>query len=374
MKIMFVDPAESSLFSFRKELLDTLIQEGHDLVLCIESTQKIVDEYAHSLKIIDVPMNLKDKSIFSNLKLKKTYKKIIKEEKPDLILSYKIKPNIYCGLYAKNTPMIANITGLGNMFKNNGILSKIGIFLYRKSFKNVDWVFFQNNDGLDFFKANKIKINNYKIIPGSGVNLEKFPLMPLNKENTIVNFLFASRAIKEKGFDLFIQVIPCILAKYHNVHFNFLSAEEDVMANTAARPVFEKYQNNITIIPRTDNMASLYGQNDFLVSPSYYREGISNVLLESLACGRPIITTKDNPGCMEVLQDGKNGLGVLSDDIDSLLLAMEKAIHFTKTEIEIMGLAGRHFVEHNFDRQSVIKEYLTTIKSIELNSKKFKEV
>ena len=111
-------------------------------------------------------------------------------------------------------------------------------------------------------------------------------------------------------------------------------------------------------------MASVYSQNDFIVSPSFYREGISNVLLESLACGRPIITTIDNPGCKEVLQDNLNGFGVLSNDLDSLVSALEKAACTDKNRIEEMGLSGRKFVELNFDRKIVIQTYLETINKL----------
>lgn len=370
MKILFVEPHESSLFSFRKELLDKLVSEGHEVVLCIEKTNRIEQEYGKLLKIIDVQMNLKAKSLFSNLKLKKQYKRIIKQEKPEIIISYKIKPNIYCGLYAKKVTMIANITGLGNMFKNNGLLSKLGVFLYRKSFKNVDYVFFQNSDGLSFFQKNKIKLNEYRIIPGSGVNTDKYIPMPIDKKSNMVSFLFASRALKEKGFDLLIDAIPIILSNNKNVHFNFLSAEEDVLANKKARAVFDEFSEYVTILDRSDDMCSVYSNNDFLVSPSFYREGISNVLLESLSCGRPIITTKDNPGCMEVLQDEINGYGVISNDLNSLVIALEKAINTPKKKIEEMGLNGREFVIDNFERKIVIKNYLDVIDEINRKAKK----
>lgn len=362
MKILFVEPHESSLFSFRKELVDALIREGHEVVLCIESTERIIKEYANTLKIVDIPMDLKNKRVLANIKLINTYKRVIKKEKPDLILSYKIKPNIYCGLFAKKIPMVANITGLGNMFKKNNLLSKLGIFLYKKSFKNVKYVFFQNEEGASFFKKNKICLQNYKIIPGSGVNLDKFPPEKINKENSTINFLFASRPIREKGFELLAQAIPQVLKKHKNVHFNFLISEEDVVKNEEIRPIFEQFCEYITILPRTYNVRELYVQNDFLVSPSYYREGISNVLLESLACARPIITTLDNAGCREVLQDGINGFGVFSNDLCSLVDALDKAASLSKDDIYLMGLNGRKFVETNFDRNTVIKIYLDTIK------------
>ena len=364
MRILFVEPHESSLFSFRKELLDKLIAEGHELILCIERTEKIDSEYGDKIKIIDVPMRLKTKNILANLFLLRKYHRIIKEEKPDLIISYKIKPNLYCGLYAKKIPMIANITGLGNMFKNNGLLSKIGVMMYKASFKNVRYVFFQNEDGLRFFKEHKIPIHNYRIIPGSGVNIATFKPQPLKKDSDAIHFLFASRAIKEKGFELLLDAIPSVIESCNNAHFNFLVAEEDVFSLEKARNLFKQYSDYITIINRSDNMAEIYANNDFLVSPSFYREGISNVLIESLACGRPIITTKDNPGCMEVLQDGENGFGVISNDLPSLIGALIKAARLSKDEIERMGLAGRDFVCRQFDRKIVIDTYLEVIDEI----------
>ena len=371
MRILFVDPYDRTLFSFRKELLDELIKNRYEIILCTTATKRVIDEYQNKVnKIIDVNVNLKDKGIFSNLKLKRQYRDIIKQFKPDLIISYTIKPNIYCALYSSNIPMIANVTGLGNMFKKNGFFSKLGIYLYRMSFKKVDYVFFQNEDGLSFFRNNKITINSYKIIPGSGVNLKLFTPSPIDRCNNEINFLFASRAIKEKGFDLLIDVIPLILDKYENAHFNFLSAEEDVYENQNARCVFDKYKDNVTILNRTDNMSDIYSKNDFLVAPSYYREGISNVLLESLACGRPIITTIDNPGCMEVLKDGINGFGVCSNDLKSLFDALSKAMCSSKEEIEKMGLAGREFVCKYFDRNIVINEYLLIIDEIACRNKK----
>lgn len=364
MKILFIDPYEKTLFNFREELVDTLISEGYQIILCIDKTDKVKKLFEDRVyKIIDVKLNLKDKNILSNLKLKKKYKTIIKEEKPDLIITYTIKPNLYCAFNTKRVPMIANITGLGNMFKSKNLLSVLGIFLYRMSFKNVDYVFFQNEDELQFFKKNKITINNYKVIPGSGVNTTKFFYDPSIRNNTI-NFLFASRGIKEKGFNLLIKAIPLVIKENRNVHFNFLVAEEDITKDKELNKIINEYSDYISVIDRSYDMASFYHANDFLVSPSYYREGISNVLLESLSCGRPIITTKDNPGCKEVLQDNVNGFGVISKDLPSLVDALIKASYLSKDTIDKMGLDGREFVIKNFERQIVIDSYLDVINII----------
>ena len=368
MKILFVEPHESSLFSFRKELLDRLIYDGHNVVLCTELTNKTKLHYENKVKIIDVPVDLKSKNIRYNLKLLKKYGNIIRSEKPDLIISFKIKPNIYCGFFAKKIPMIANITGLGNLFKKESLSSLIGIFLYKIAFKNVDYIFFQNTDGLEFFKKRNIKVNNYRIVPGSGVNISLF--LPTSiKKHEITQFLFASRAFVEKGFDLLLNSIPLVISQNKRVHFNFMSSKDEFFTNTNAQNIYYKYSTFISILPRTSSMSTIYSNNDFLVSPSYYREGISNVLLESLACGRPIITTCDNPGCKEVLIDGVNGIGVVSNDLNSLVAALLKASFLDKKVIEKMGLEGRRFVQKNFNRKIVVRNYIEVIDIIN-NAKK----
>jgi len=364
MKILFVEPYDRTLFSFRKELLDELILQGHSIILCTNLTKRVADEYKNKvLEIINVDINLKNKNIFKNHSLLKQYKKIINEKKPELIISYTIKPNIYCGLNSKDIPIITNITGLGNTFKTNNILSKMVIHLYKKAYKNVDYVFFQNEDGYNFFTKNKIPVKNYEIIPGSGVNVEKFNLLPI-EDNGKVNFLFASRAIREKGFDLLIQAIPIVLASNKNVHFNFLYAEEEIMKNDQFIKLYNTYPEFISVYDRLDDMTKAYSKNDFIVLPSFYREGISNVLLESLACGRPIITTRDNYGCKEVLQEKINGFGVNSGDLSSLVESLMIASKCSKQQIKEMGLAGRMFVCRLFDRKLVIDSYLRTIRRI----------
>lgn len=363
-KILFVNPYESSLFSFRKELLDALLKEGYEIVLCINKTQRIVDEYGDSLKIIDVKMNLKDKDVFSNLKVKRQYKQIIESEKPNLILSFGIKPNLYCGIHSKDVPIIANITGLGNIFSKRGVIYKIGLRLYKRAFKNIDHIFFQNENSKEFFFENNINVNKYDIIPGSGVNTERFALAKENELSNKTRFLFASRAMKEKGYDLLLQAIPLVLEKNNDVSFTILSLEEDVFSDKRATDLRNMFKGKIEILPKADDMSCVYGRYHFVVAPSYYREGISNVLLESLSCGRPIITTLDNPGCKEVLIDGINGFGVKSNDLDSLIEALLKASSLTNKQVYEMGYKGREFVKKNFDRSIVVNKYLETISAL----------
>lgn len=360
MRILFVEPFEDTLFNFRKELLDSLVLDEHEVFLCIQSTPRIVEEYNNKLTILDFKMNLKNKNPFKNFILIKKYKRIIKFIKPDIILSFTIKPNIYCGLNAKKTKIITNITGLGTVFNKKGLLNKIGVSLYKKSFKNVNCVFFQNEDALSTFKSNNISINDFKIIPGSGVNIQKFYFDGHKKEQS---FLFASRPLKQKGFDLLLECLPTILNKYKKASFTFLIDNKD-LKDSKLYDLRKDYGERIRILNRANDMRSIYCEHSFIVSPSFYHEGISNVLIESLACQTPIITTNDNPGCKELLIEGKTGFGVKSNDKDSLILALEKACECSEKDIYQMGLFGREFVSNNYQRGNVIKIYEDKIREL----------
>lgn len=361
MKILFVENNTITLRSFRKELLDSLIDKNHEILLVGDFSDEIVSEYQNKAKVCVIKTNLKSKSIHKNLLLIRQYKKIIKLFQPDVLLSFTIKPNIFCNLSKKNKNYysIANITGLGSSFDKNGLLKATVLGLYKKSFKNIDYVMFQNEGGLKHFKEYGIQINNYSIIPGSGVNDKIFELLPLDRHEG-TTFLYPSRFIKTKGFNVLIKAIPIILKDYPNCHFVFLGSETKESKKMISKTNLNGMAN-IEFHRFGKEVIDYYKKCDFVISPSFYNEGISNVLLESLACGRPIITTNDNYGCKELLIEGKTGYGVKSNDVESLVGAIKKAISTDKSQIERMGLFGRDYVINNFNRNQTIQMYLNTI-------------
>ena len=370
MKILFVDPYETNILNFRKELLDSLISAGHDVFLATNYSKTLANLYEKRVAFLWTNCDLRSKSIINNVSLYYKYKKIIKNGHFDLILSFTVKPNIYCAFHSKRTPIITNITGLGMAFSGKGLISRLIKKMYKKAFKNVDCVFFQNQKGYDVFKESNIPINHFRIIPGSGVNTTKFTYVPFSCDSHAFSFLYASRFIKEKGIGLLLEAIPTIIEKHNKTVFVFVGDGEHQYVQTIEEYV-EKWPNNIMYYKWTNNMTALYRESTFLILPSFYNEGISNVLLESLATGRPIITTEDNPGCMELLNNNKNGIGIKSNDLKSLLLGIEKACSLSCEEIKQMGLSGRKFVVEHFNRKQTINIYLSEMeKLVVLNSSK----
>ena len=216
---MILANIDLGLYKFRRELVERLL-EDNEVYICLPDGQYV--ERLVSMGAKFVPCNLLERrgtNPLKEIKLMQYYRRTLSEIKPDLVLTYTIKPNLYCNSFKHKTYSIANITGLGTAFNKKGLLNKIILFLYKKSFQNVNHIMFQNQANYNTFVSSKIPINSYSIIPGSGVNIDKFQYKPFEK-HVKRNFLFASRFVKEKGIQLLINAIPEVLKKNKNVKIN----------------------------------------------------------------------------------------------------------------------------------------------------------
>jgi len=284
---------------------------------------------------------------------------MIKKVKPDLVLTYTIKPNIYGGLICKlmNVPYLTNITGLGTAVENSGSLQKLTLLLYRLSLKKASCIFFQNTENADFFNKKGIIKGKQRLIPGSGVNLGYYKVLDYPNEKTI-NFLFISRVMKQKGIDNYLDAAEYIRGKYQNVKFYILGFCEEDYEEKLKR--FEE-KGIIQYLGMQKDVREFYKISHCTIHPTYYPEGMSNVLLESAACGRPIITT-NRSGCREIVDDGVNGFLIEQQNSQDLIEKIEKFLELSYEEKRQMGLNGRSKVENEFDRKIVIGAYLEEIK------------
>lgn len=362
MKILILANSGMGLYKFRKELLEEMIKNEHEIYLSFPK-----DEYTKALsflssKIIDTPISRRGTNPLKDSLLLIRYIKTIKKVKPDLVLTYTIKPNVYGGLACRinNVPFIANITGLGKAVSDGGFLKKISLSLYKKSLKKAYHIYFQNKENKKLFLSKKIiKGRNYTVIPGSGVNLDFYSSLKYPKEN-VVKFLFVSRVMKEKGIEQYLDAAKYFTDKYDNTEFHVVGYCEDD---------YEKELRNMnkagTIIyhGKLKDVKSVYEFSHCTIHPTYYPEGMSNVLLESSASARPIITT-NRSGCREIVDNGINGFIVNEKDSKDLIEKIEKFLNMSQEEREIMGLRGRKKVEKEFDRNIIIRDYLEKINDL----------
>ena len=219
--------------------------------------------------------------------------------------------------------------------------------------------FFQNKQNLRFFEENSVKIKNKRLIPGSGVNLYEYVLLDYPNDN-MVNFLYLSRVVKEKGIDQYLEAASAIRKKYPNTRFHICGFCEDEYKDKMHRLT---ENGDVVYHGMISDTKGMLKSIHCTIHPSFYPEGMSNVLLESCACGRPVITTR-NVGCQEVVDEGKNGYLVDSQNSDELIKAIDKFMQLTFEEKKQMGLAGRKKVEKEFDRQIVVEAYLKEVDKV----------
>lgn len=357
-KVLILANNDVGLYKFRKELIQELVKEYKVYISLPDG------EFIHQLKeigceFINTPISRRGTNPITDLKLFINYRKIIKDVKPDVVLTYTIKPNVYGGLACKmsGVPYITNITGLGTAVEEEGFLQKITLSLYKLALTDVKCVFFQNKENKDFFFRKSIIDGRGKLIPGSGVNLNYYPMLEYPSD-TVVTFLFIARVMKEKGIDQYLDAAKYIKEKYPNTAFHILGFCEGAYEKKL------REMQDCGIIQyhgMQSDIREFHKISHCTIHPTYYPEGMSNVLLESAACGRPVITT-NRSGCREIVEAGFNGYIVKQRDSQDLIGKIESFLKLDYVSKKEMGVNGRLKVEREFDREIVINAYLEEIK------------
>ena len=369
MKVLILANNDVGLYKFRKELIEELIHpgsyiEGRKAEPCKVFVSLPDGEFVPELKqlgckFINTPVERRGMNPVKDLKLLMTYRRILKNVKPDIVFGYTIKPNIYGGIACaeKNIPYVTNITGLGTAVANKGFLQLITLMLYKIALCKVKTVFFQNVENEQFFAKHKLCIGKHEMLPGSGVNLNYYEPIEYPGNNT-VEFVFVARVMKEKGIEHYLDAAKVIRKKYPKTRFHICGfCEQDYEAQLH---VLEK-EGIIIYHGLIEDMRKIYGKIHCTVHPTYYPEGLSNVLLESAASARPIITT-NRSGCREVIEDGKNGYLVKERNSSDLIQKIEKFLSLSWEERRKMGLSGRKKVEREFDRKIVVNKYMEELR------------
>lgn len=358
MKILILTNYANGLYLFRKELLLALQQEGHTIEVSLPPDENMEKIAALGCRIIETPFERRGNNPVKDVMLFCRYLKIIKDSRADVVFTYTIKPNLYGGLACTvhKKPYICNITGLGTALEKEGILSTILLHFYKISVKKARRVFFQNIKNQQFMNERGVACHNASLLPGSGVNLTEHPFREYPVEKNIISFLAVIRIMKDKGIDEYLTAAEEMKQRGANARF-FLAGEYE----EETREIYEKRiqrlqeENIICYLGHIDNVEQEMAKRHVIVHPSYH-EGMSNVLLEAAACGRPVLATNVH-GCIETLSPNVSGIVFEPRSAQALIEAMEKLLQLSFQERRQMGIAGRHWVETHFDRRLVISAY-----------------
>ena len=355
--IALLSNEHSWTYNLRKEIIQELIDRGYQVILILPYGEKVELLKDMGCRFYDVPMfERRGKNPITELRLIGYYYKLLKKIKPDVVLTYTIKPNLYGGFVAGKLkiPYIANITGLGTAVEDKGLIPFAARILYRIGLRKAKCVFAQNKGSRIYLLKNRIVTRSQvKRIPGSGVNLDRFSVASY-PDASVIRFVFISRVMKEKGIEEYLKAASVIKRKYRNVEFHVCGFCEEEY-----RGSLKEKERDGTVIYHgmIDNVPEFLVSVHCLIHPSFYLEGLSNVCLEAAASGRPVITT-DHEGCRETIIDGKTGYLVKKQDDKSLIGAIEKFLSLSNNEKKAMGSAAQRYVEKNFDRRIIVDAYM----------------
>lgn len=340
------------LYKFRKELIEELLKKN--TVYISLPYGSFVEELCNmGCEFIDTSMDRRGINPFKDVKLLIAYFRMIRKYKPDLVITYTIKPNVYGGLSCRllKIPYAMNITGLGTAFEQDGILKALVIKMYRIACKMAKVVFFENEDNRQFF-INEHIVNAKRThkLNGAGVNLEEYQVMEYPTEQKI-HFLFMGRIMKEKGIEELFSAMKRLIDEGVDCCLDVLGeSEEDY------KDLITQYENEgwLHHYGYQKDVKPFIKQCHCFVLPSWH-EGMANTILESAASGRPVITS-DISGCREAVEDEKSGFLCKNKNIESLYIVMKKFISLAEDKKKIMGLEGRKRMEKFFDKKDVVQD------------------
>lgn len=362
-KALILANSSSGLYDFRNELLLGLMQEGYEVSVSLPDDRKVKELKDEGVKVIHTEINRRGVNPVQDMALYREYKRLLKSERPDLVITYTIKPNIYGGFACrmKKIPYISTITGLGSTFERGGILLRIIVLMYRAALKSCGCLFFQNDENRKIFEEHGIRGRKTTVVSGSGVNLSKhaFEDYPGHSDG-VTRFLYIGRLMKEKGSEELLYAARKGHEKYGDgISFAAVGYAEDDFEERAKEAEKEGY---LKTIPYQLDIHPYIRESDAVIHPSYH-EGMSNVIMEAAATGRPVITT-DIPGCREIVERDVTGLLCEPRSKEALYEAVERFMEMPADERAAMGKAARRYVEQKFDRRSIIQAYLEEIKKL----------
>jgi glycosyltransferase involved in cell wall biosynthesis len=364
-KIALVANTAWYLYNFKLGLMKALQQRHYEVVAIAPWDEYAVKLTQEGISYCHIGMNNQGTNPFEDLKLIYSFYRLLRSERPHMILSYTIKPNVYGSMAANflNIPVINTINGLGTIFHQNNWLTRVGEILLYIALRKSKKVFFQNQDDLNlFFEKGIIRPELMGILPGSGVDTEKFAPRQVDRNGDGLVFLLFARLLWDKGVGEYVNAARIIKTKYPHVDCQILGFLEVSNPRAIDRKQMERWvaEGSVSYLGHTDDVIEVIIRADCIVLPSYYREGVPRSLLEAASLAKPIITT-NSVGCKEVVDDCINGYLCKIKDTKDLTIKMEMMINLAEKERARMGLNGREKAIKEFDEKIIIRKYLEVI-------------
>jgi len=370
LRIGFVSNSAWSIYNFRLDVIRCLLQQGHEILVMAADDEFSARLVEAGCRFVPIRFNNRTENPLNDYLFYRHLKQLHKEQRPDLVFHYVIKPNIYGSLAAaaQGIPSVAVITGLGYAFARRNWLYRLIRLLYKRALKRTREVWFLNNDDAKVFITEKIvNIEKVKVLPGEGVNTGYFS--PLfngeKKENSRFRFLMSTRLLKSKGIGIYADAARILKKKNYDLDFEIIGFFEAHHPDSISQEDLDGWEKEglIQYSGFAHDVRPFLLHADCFVFPSFYNEGIPRGLMEAACMELPIITSL-NRGCKEVVLNNSTGYTCNMNDPFDLADKMERIMNLTAEERTRMGKNGRTLVTKKFNVQKVIKEYEQTIRKV----------
>lgn len=360
MHILLTVNSSWNAVHFRRSLITKLLDDDHRVTVLAPEDAGLDALLSMGCRFIPLSMDIKGLSPLRDLSLMLTFVRHFARERPDAILSFTIKNNIFGAIAARRAgmPFIPNVTGLGTAFLSGGLLQRIAEMLYRLAFRNLPVVFFQNEDDLAFFLDRKIvNAGQAKLLPGSGIDLAHFSANRFSEHADGPIFLMIARLLRDKGVIEYVEAARLLKGVLPGARFQLLGPPGTENRTAIDLKTVEAWdaEGAIEYLGETEDVRPFIAEADCIVLPSY-REGAPRTLIEASAMARPVIAT-DVPGCRAVVEDGITGFFCAARSGESLAAACQRFAALPIRQREAMGLAGRRKMEREFDQEIVVAAY-----------------
>ena len=361
--VMIAANSSWNLENFRSGLIRELLREGHEVTTVSPDTQELTidGEVVHHRRW---KLDRSGRNPVKELVRVSSFAAIVLQERPDVVLGFTIKPNLYGSIVGRllGVPVVPNVTGLGTAFLSGRALRRSALLLYRAAFRRAPIVFFQNRDDQALFiRERLVREGQSRIVPGSGIDLASFRPSELPKDT---RFLMIARLLGDKGVREYVAAARLLRAKLPTASFSLLGELDPQNQSAIAKQELDSWiaEGVIDYLGSVSDVRPFIDQSSAVVLPSY-REGLPRTLLEGAAMGRPLIGA-DVPGCREVVREGVTGFLCEARNVESLVAAMEQFARITRDERALMGARARAMAEAEFDERLVHMAYVKAINDV----------
>jgi len=360
VKVLLTVNAAWNIWNFRRPLVAMLLADGHEVIVLAPKDDSVPKIEALGCSFHHLEMSVQGLNPLKEPKTLLRLRRHFRELKPDVILSFTIKNNIFGAIAAKSAgiPFVPNVTGLGTAFLSGGLLERVAVMLYKTAFRNLPAVFFQNEDDRNLFLERGLVTDaQARSLPGSGIDLDWFAAAAYPSEEGAPHFLMVARLLRDKGVLEYVDAARRVKARHPEARFQLLGATDAENRTAIDRETVQDWEKEgaIEYLGTVDDVRPMIEAAQCVVLPSY-REGAPRTLIEAASLARPLIAT-DVPGCRAVVDNGKTGFLCKPRSGESLAEACEAFLGLSPEERAALGRAGRAKMEREYGQSIVVEAY-----------------